>query len=91
MVVEAAPGFELPATAKFKGAKAVDKTKCEEVVREAVDITVSAAQAISEETGINHGDLNPGNILFDDQVSFDQSFVHGLLTCDWFFRSQKGL
>ena len=46
-----------------------DKTKCSENVDKAIGLVVAAAQAFHAKTGFNHNDLQPDNVLFDDNLT----------------------
>jgi hypothetical protein len=69
MVIEAAPGSPLKQTKAFIDGKKESKEKCQEVVDQAVALTVSTAKDIQAKTGFNHGDLNAGNVFFNDDVT----------------------
>ncbi|TDL19488.1 hypothetical protein BD410DRAFT_842037 [Rickenella mellea] len=68
MIVQAAPGATLPKIQKFVTAKENGRTECLAVVRQAVDVAVAKARSVFAEKEINHGDINPGNVLFDDEI-----------------------
>ena len=46
-----------------------NKEKCDEVIETAVGLVVNAAKALHAKTGLNHGDLHPDNVLFDDNLT----------------------
>lgn len=70
--MKAVPGFELQNTSRFIAAKKApkDSEECHKVVEAAIDLAVNEARDIQKKTGFNHGDINRGNVLFDDQVSY---------------------
>jgi len=69
MITVAAPGSELQDTSTFRAAKEAGKDQCDQLVKEAVSLAVAAAKSASDDFGLNHGDLIPGNVFFDDCVT----------------------
>ena len=61
-------GRQLSKTQAFLNNKK-NKVKCEEIVNRAIDLVVAAAQAFHAKTGFNHNDLQPENVLFDENVT----------------------
>ena len=68
LITKKSPGKPLKDTEKFK-ADAKDKDKCLEVVANAKTTAKAALKKFHDETGFNHGDINAGNILFNDEVT----------------------
>ncbi|KAF7305365.1 APH domain-containing protein [Mycena chlorophos] len=64
LVTKAASGVNFQKTTAFTTA-ATDADKCTEAVEAAAQLAANAAQAIFTKFGVNHGDLNPGNIFFN--------------------------
>lgn len=70
MIVKAAAGKPLGQTSVLLDAKKKGKDECLQVVDSAAKVAASAAEDIFNKFKVNHGDLNAGNVLFNDAVSF---------------------
>ena len=68
LITKQVEGKPLSQTKAFIDSKK-DKTKCSEIVDKAIDLVVAAAQAFHAKTGFNHNDLQPDNVLFDDNLT----------------------
>ncbi|KAJ7590179.1 hypothetical protein C8J56DRAFT_937052 [Mycena floridula] len=71
LITTAAKGKLFNKTSAFETAKKAGKDKCLELAEAAATLAVAKAKAIFDNgaSKIFHGDLNAGNIFFDDQVT----------------------
>ncbi|KAF7305345.1 APH domain-containing protein [Mycena chlorophos] len=80
LITVAAQGSNLKSTKAFIAAKAAGKTECEALTKKASELAVAKAKAVFEATttggkGINHNDLNAGNIFYDDEVTKVETLI----------------
>lgn len=75
LVVERAAGVPMKDTASFKAAR--ENKKCLDFMKDVRDLVKHINQVIWDASGVNHMDLNVGNIMFADDLSTAAFFDWG--------------